>query len=90
MKVIKSASMNGLFKMREVINMASIAEYDIYRKVKRELLIEDIKSKAIEMDIDLTGIDLDRLADHAENAIDNNDSMWESYWMSVEYAFERI
>jgi hypothetical protein len=65
-------------------------EYEVYRKVKRGHLIEDIKSKAEEMGQDLTGIDLERLADYAEKSLDNNDSMYESYWMSIEYSLEHI
>ena len=63
-------------------------EYDIYRKCKRELLIEDIKAKAIEMEIDPENIDLEKIADRAEHTIDNNDNLWESYWMCLEYALE--
>ena len=63
-------------------------EYDIYRKCKRELLIEDIKAKAIEMEIDIEDIDIDSVADRAERAIDNNDYLWESYWRDIEYALE--
>jgi hypothetical protein len=68
-------------------------ENEAYRKCKREYLIEDLKSKAIEMEYsldDFTDEDWDRLADYAENAIDRNDNMWDSYWMSIEYAFEHI
>ena len=63
-------------------------EYDIYRKCQRELLIEDIKSKAIEMEVDIESIDIDSVADRAERAINNNDYLWESYWMDIEYAIK--
>ena len=63
-------------------------DYDIYRKCKRELLIEDIKAKAIEMKIDIEDVDIDSVADRAERAIDNNDYLWESYWRDIEYALE--
>ena len=63
-------------------------EYDIYRKCKRELLIADIKSKAIEMEVDIESMDIDCIADRAERAIDNNDYLWESYWRDIEYAIE--
>lgn len=62
--------------------------HEIYRKCKREFLIEDLKSKAIEMDIDLEDKDIESIADKAERGLDNNDSLWESYWMSLEYALE--
>lgn len=63
--------------------------YDAYRQCKRELLIDDIKNKAFEMDIDLQDKDVDRIADIADHAIDNNDYLWESYWMNIEYALEK-
>ena len=63
-------------------------KYAAYRECKRELLIEDIKAKAIEMNIDFDEIDIENIADKAERGLDNNDSYFESYWMSLEYAFE--
>lgn len=62
--------------------------YDAYRACKRALLIEDIKEKAIEMEIDLDDEDIDVIADRADRAIDNNDYLWESYWRDIEYALE--
>ena len=62
--------------------------YSTYRKCKRELLIEDLKSKAIEMGIGLEDKDIEAIADRAERTLDNNEGLWESYWMSLEYALE--
>lgn len=62
--------------------------YSTYRKCKRELLIEDLKSKAIEMGIDLEDKDIEAIADRAERTLDHNEGLWESYWMSLEYALE--
>lgn len=70
------------------LKLSDIEEYDVFRKCKREYLIEDIKEKAEEMECDLAGVDMERLADRAEKTLDNNDSMYESYWMSIEYAIE--
>lgn len=64
--------------------------YDAYRTCKRELLIEDIKSKAIEMEINLEDVDIDAIADCADRCIDRNDYLWESYWRDIEYALESI
>lgn len=64
--------------------------YAAYRECKHNYLIEDIESKAEEMDIDLTGKDIDAIADCAEDGLDNNESYWENYWMSIEYALEDI
>lgn len=59
-----------------------------YRECKHNYFVEDIKSKAEDMGIDLTGKDVDEIADIAEDGLHNNDSLWESYWMSIEYALE--
>ena len=65
-----------------------LPEDDIYRRCKREYLIEDIKGKAEEIEYDLTGIDIERLTDYVEKVLEHNDGMYESYWMSIEYAIE--
>jgi len=62
--------------------------YDAYRICKKELLIEDIKDKAAMMEIEKSDEEIERIADIADKSIDNNDSLWESYWMSIEYALE--
>ena len=62
----------------------------VYRKYKRECLIEDIKSKAEEMEIDLSDSDIEKIANRADKTIENNDSLWESYWMSIEYALKNV
>ena len=72
------------------LELSGMDEYDVYRKCKREYLIEDIKEKAEDMEYDLTGVDMERLADRAEKTLGNNDSMYESYWMSIEYTIENI
>lgn len=71
-----------------VYELTRTEAYDVYRECKKELLIEDIKSQAIEMEIDLTDVDIDKIADKAERAIDNNDNLWDSYWRDIEYALE--
>lgn len=75
------------------IELTGMEEVEVYRKVKREYLIEDLKAKAKEMEYDpndFTDEEWERFADHAEKTIGNNDSLWESYWMSIEYALEHI
>lgn len=62
--------------------------FQIYDDLRRESLIEDIKARAQEMEIDLNTINLDQVAHRAEKSIDNNEGLWESYWMSIEYALE--
>ena len=70
--------------------MEPIQDYSAYRRYKRYLLIEDIKSKAIEMGIDLADKDIEVVADRVERGLDNNESLWESYWLSMEYSLENI
>lgn len=62
--------------------------HDIYQKYKRECLIEDIKGKAEDLGIDLTGKDIEKIATRADRTIENNDGLWESYWMSIEYVLQ--
>lgn len=73
--------------------LSCLDKNEIYSKTKREYLIEDLKSKAIEMEYnpdDFTDEEWNRLADYAEDCLGNNDGLWESYWMCIEYAFEHI
>ena len=75
------------------IELTGMEENAIYRKVKRDYLIEDMKSKAIEMEYDpddFTDEEWNRFADIAEDILGNNDSLWESYWLCIEYALEHI
>lgn len=60
-----------------------------YRECKHSYFVEDVKAKAEEMNIDLTGKDIDEIADIAEDGLNNNDSFWEDYWMSIEYSLEQ-
>ena len=62
--------------------------YQTYRAQKREYLANDIKDKAEQMEISLEGVDIERLIDRTEKGLDNNDGLWESYWMSIEYTIE--
>lgn len=61
-----------------------------YREQKYNYLAEDVRAKAEDMGIDLTGVDIDDITDRADNCLDRNDSYWESYWMSIEYALEDV
>lgn len=70
--------------------MEPIQDYDAYHRYKRYLLIEDIKSKAIEMGIDLNGKDINSIADKVQRGLDNNDGLWECYWLSIGYGLEEI
>ena len=74
----------------EVYVLTRTEAYEIYREIKRELLIEDIKSKAIDNNVDLTDVDIDRIADKAERAIDRDDYLWDNYWHDIDYALKDI
>lgn len=63
--------------------------FQIYIRQQRDSLIEDIKYKAAGMEMDLETIDFERVAHRAEKSINNNDGLWESYWLSIEYALEK-
>lgn len=70
--------------------LTGIELYEAHTEYERDCLIEDVKSKAEDMGIDLTGKDIDDIANRAERAIDNNDSLWDSYWRDIEYALENV
>ena len=64
--------------------------YDAHEEYERDCLIEDIKSKAEEMEINLTDENLDDIAYFAQCAIDRDDYLWESRERDIEYALESI
>ena len=72
------------------VEMTETQMYDIYREQKMKYFIEDVECKAEEMEVNLEDVDIRELACEAEHALDNNDSYWESYWMSIEYAIENM
>lgn len=51
-------------------------------------LIEDIKCKMEEMEVDPDCIDINTILIRARRAIDNDDCLWDAYWRDVEYAIE--
>lgn len=59
---------------------------EVYEFMKRDFIKEDITSKADEMEIELTDKEIDDIADIAQSGLEHNDSYWESYWMTIEYA----
>lgn len=60
---------------------------EAYVELKRKYFKEDIETKAKEMEIDVSKC-IYNIVDGAERALDCNDSYWEAYWMSIEYAIE--
>ena len=59
-----------------------------YEEKDREYLIEDIKNKLEDLEIDESNLDVDTIADIAKSTLENHDSYWECYWMAIEYAIE--
>lgn len=64
--------------------------YVVHRKCKRVLLTDDIQNTAFEMDIDLKDKDLEQISLKVERALDNNEGLWESYWLTIESVLEEI
>ena len=60
----------------------------IFTTMEREYLIEDVIGKAEEMEIELSDDDINVIANKANKCLENNDSYWESYWMSIEYSIK--
>lgn len=62
--------------------------YVVHRKCKRVLLTDDIQNKAFEMDIELEDKNIEQIALKVERALDNNEVLWESYWLTIESVLE--
>lgn len=61
---------------------------EAYELMNLEYFKEDVVARADEMEIELSEEDVDRIAEAAKRGIDRNDSFWDSYWMTIEYAIE--
>lgn len=61
---------------------------EVYEFMKRDYLKQDIAAKAEEMEIELNDKAINSVADIAQSGLEHNDSYWESYWMTIEYAIE--
>ena len=72
----------------EEFKLSDSDAFQIYMERQRKSLIEDIKDRAEQMEIDVNTIDLNRIAHRTEKSLNNNEGLWESYWMSIEYALE--
>ena len=56
----------------------------------RENLCEDVVSqiKQQEMDVDLSAVDIDKIAARVDKALSNNESYMDSYWLTIENCIE--
>ena len=61
---------------------------EAYEIMNLEYFKEDVVSRAEEMGRKLSEEDVERIAAAAKRGVDHNDSFWESYWMTIEYAIE--
>ena len=80
MKIIR----NGL-----EIELTNEEMRNAYMVMKRKYFKEDVEAQAEEMEIDISKC-VDNVVDYAAHALDNNDSYWDSYWMSIEYALDEL
>ena len=58
---------------------------EIYEKMKAEYLREDIEGKVEEMEIELSEDTMNYVVGRVDKCLSNNDSYWESYWMTIEH-----
>jgi hypothetical protein len=83
--------------LKEVTNMKIIRngiEYELthdemreaYDELSRYYLEEDVESRVDYRDLDES--DIKYIARVAQRSLDNNESYWEAYWMSIEYAID--
>jgi hypothetical protein len=61
---------------------------EAYEKIKEEYLREDIESSAEAMEIKLSGNTMDYVVRRVDKSLSNNDSYWDSYWMTIENILE--
>ena len=64
--------------------------FNAYKEYHHDCLKEDVLSKAEEMEVEIPDDLLNRVLYRADKTLDNNDSYWETYWMSIEYAIEDV
>lgn len=63
---------------------------EAYEIMKFEYLKEDILVRADDKGKQLSENNIDKVAQLASHGIDNNDSFWESYWLTIDYAIEIV
>lgn len=60
----------------------------VYGAMHREYLREDIESIVNDMGIELSDKTINDMVFEAEHCLNNNDSYWESYWLTIEYVIK--
>lgn len=61
---------------------------EIYDEIHDYYLIEDVKSKLEEMEMEVTNEDLEGIVYKAQRSLDCNELYWDAYWSSIEFALE--
>jgi hypothetical protein len=64
--------------------------YTAYREYHTDCLKEDILGTISQMEVEVPDELMNKIMARAEKTLDNNDSYWESYWMSIEYAIDSV
>lgn len=72
------------------IELTNDEVYAAYKEYHGDCFREDVLGKIEEAEIDIPDELLDKIIRRAEKTLDNNDSYWESYWMSIEYAIDSV
>lgn len=61
---------------------------EIYEFMKRDYIKDDIVCKLKETGIELDDDEIENIVEIVESGLSHNDSYWESYWLTIEYAIE--
>lgn len=61
---------------------------EAYELMRHEYFKEDVVAKAEDMGKKLSEEDVEWIAIAAARGIEHNDSLWDSYWVTIEYAIE--
>lgn len=59
---------------------------EIYEFMKRDYIKDDIVFKLEETGIELDDDEIENIVEIVESGLSHNDSYWESYWLTIEYA----
>lgn len=57
---------------------------EAYEIMKNKYLKCDVECKAEEMEVELSDSAIEYAANRVDKVLGNNDSYWESYWMTIE------
>ena len=61
-----------------------------YIEMEIEYIKEDIIAKADELEVSLKDKNINTIIENVHNALNHNDSWFEAYWMTIEYALRDL